>query len=59
MKTKTMARLAMMKLLAKIILDANTIRVLSYTKPLDCDQLSTLEMIKEDLTEIAEDMENK
>ena len=54
-----MARLAMMKLLAKIILDANTIRVLSYTKPLDCDQLSTLEMIKEDLTEIAEDMENK
>ena len=46
-------------LLAEIILDANALRVLCRKWALDLNQLSTLEMIRDDFAGIIEDIEGR
>ena len=46
-------------LLAEIILDANALRVLNRKWALDLNQLSTLEMIRDDLLDVVGDLRYK
>ncbi len=46
-------------LLAGIILDANALRVLSYEKDFNQDQLSTLQIVWDDLLNVVGDLRYK